>query len=49
VPTFGVGWGAAELLVRVIDGDQPKVRHVLLDTELIVRVSCGAPVTDHPA
>jgi LacI family transcriptional regulator len=42
VPTFGLGWGAAELLIRVIDGDQPKDGHVLLDTELIIRESCGA-------
>jgi DNA-binding LacI/PurR family transcriptional regulator len=41
VPTFGLGWGAAELLIRVIDGDQPRDIHVLLDTELIIRESCG--------
>jgi LacI family transcriptional regulator len=49
VPTFGLGWGAAELLVRIIDGEQPKDRHVLLDTELIIRESCGASGVDHPA
>lgn len=48
VPTFGLGWGAAELLVRIIDGDQPKHRHVLLDTELIIRESCGASVAGRP-
>ena len=47
VPTFGLGWGAAELLVRVIDGDQPKDGHVLLDTELIIRESCGASGSGH--
>ncbi len=42
VPTFGLGWSAAELLIRIIEGDQPDQIHVLLNTELIVRESCGA-------
>lgn len=49
VPTFGLGWSAAELLIRIINGDQPNEIHVLLDTELIVRESCGTSVTRHPA
>jgi LacI family transcriptional regulator len=42
VPTFGLGWSAAELLIRIIKGDHPKQTQVLLDTELVTRESCGA-------
>ncbi len=42
VPTFGLGWSAAELLIQIIGGEAPKQSQVLLDTELIVRESCGA-------
>jgi LacI family transcriptional regulator len=42
VPTFGLGWGAAELLIRIIEGDHPNQTRVLLDTELVIRESCGA-------
>jgi DNA-binding LacI/PurR family transcriptional regulator len=42
LPTFGLGWSAAELLIRVIEQDQPSQIHVRLDTELVVRESCGA-------
>lgn len=42
VPTFGLGWSAGELLIRIIEGDPPRQRHVELDTELVVRESCGA-------
>lgn len=47
VPTFGLGWGAAELLIRIIEGDHPHEIHVELDTELVVRESCGASVRRH--
>ena len=42
VPTFGLGWSAAELLIRLIDEDRPRDRQVRLDTELVVRETCGA-------
>ncbi|MGB9870828.1 MAG: LacI family DNA-binding transcriptional regulator [Anaerolineae bacterium] len=42
VPTFGLGWSAAELLIRIIEGDTPNETQVRLETELIVRESCGA-------
>jgi LacI family transcriptional regulator len=42
VPTFGLGWSAAELLIRIIEGDRPKEIHVRLNTELKIRESCGA-------
>ncbi len=46
VPTFGLGWSAAELLIRITEGDEPNETRVKLDTELIVRESCGAAVKD---
>ncbi|NIV27965.1 MAG: substrate-binding domain-containing protein, partial [Anaerolineae bacterium] len=30
VPTFGLGWSAAELLIRIIEQDDPSQTHVLL-------------------
>ncbi len=42
VPTFGLGWSAAELLIRIIEQDRPSQIHVRLDTELVIRESCGA-------
>lgn len=42
VPTFGLGWSAAELLVRVIEHDTIEHTLVLLDTALLIRESCGA-------
>lgn len=41
VPTFGLGWSAAELLIRIIERDSPQETQILLNTELIVRQSCG--------
>jgi LacI family transcriptional regulator len=43
VPAAGLGWGAAELLMRLIAGDED-IRNpfLLLDAELIVRQSSGA-------
>lgn len=43
LPATGEGWGAAELLIRLIEGEDPiRNPQVILDTELIVRESCGA-------
>jgi len=42
LPAFGLGWGAGELLARMIAGDEIQNPHVILETELIVRDSCGA-------
>ncbi len=41
VPAYGLGWTAAIALIALIDGDA-EVPSVMLDTELIVRESCGA-------
>lgn len=42
VPTFGLGWSAAELLIRLIEKDDPQEIRVRLETELIIRETCGA-------
>jgi DNA-binding LacI/PurR family transcriptional regulator len=42
LPAYGLGWGAAELLIRAINHEEIKQRAVLLESELIVRKSCGA-------
>lgn len=41
VPAFGLGWSAAELLIRIIEGDLPNETQVRLETQLVVRESCG--------
>lgn len=42
LPAYGIGWGAAELTIRLVQDDQPRKSQLVLDTELIVRESCGA-------
>lgn len=43
LPAYGLGWGAGQMLVRLIeDFDEVAERYVLLETELIVRASSGA-------
>jgi LacI family transcriptional regulator len=39
VPVYGLGWTAAEILIALIEGDE--VSSVTLETELVIRVSCG--------
>jgi LacI family transcriptional regulator len=42
LPAFGLGWGAAELLIRLITAEDPVHNsQVLLETELVTRASCG--------
>jgi DNA-binding LacI/PurR family transcriptional regulator len=45
VPTFGLGWSVAELLIRIVEQRPPVETQVQLNTKLIVRESCGARVT----
>jgi LacI family transcriptional regulator len=47
VPTYGLGWTAAEVLVATIDGD-PEVSSVILEAELVIRESCGAKAQAGP-
>ena len=42
LPAFGLGWGAGDLLTRLISGDSVENPRVILETELVVRESCGA-------
>jgi DNA-binding LacI/PurR family transcriptional regulator len=42
-PDLEIGRSAAELLLARIADPQRAVRHVVLDSTLIVRASCGAP------
>jgi LacI family transcriptional regulator len=42
VPTFGLGWSVAELLIQIVEQHPPEETQVQLDTKLIVRESCGA-------
>jgi LacI family transcriptional regulator len=42
LPAYGLGWGAADLLLRAINHEEIQQRSVLLESELIVRKSCGA-------
>ena len=41
VPAYGLGWTAAEVLISLIEGDE-EVSAVTLETELVIRDSCGA-------
>jgi LacI family transcriptional regulator len=41
VPAYGLGWTAAEVLIALIEGDE-EVASVTLETELVIRESCGA-------
>jgi LacI family transcriptional regulator len=41
VPAYGLGWTAAEVLIALIEGDK-EVSSVTLETELVIRDSCGA-------
>jgi LacI family transcriptional regulator len=41
VPAYGLGWTAAEVLISLIEGDE-EVSSVTLETELVIRDSCGA-------
>jgi DNA-binding LacI/PurR family transcriptional regulator len=47
VPTFGLGWSAAELLIRIIEQTPPLEPQVLLNTDLVIRQSCGATLQWH--
>ena len=42
LPAYGIGWGAAELSIRMVQGDEPLNKQLVLETELVVRDSCGS-------
>ena len=41
VPAHALGWSAGHLLIQSLDNETLEQDHVILDTELIVRRSCG--------
>jgi len=41
VPAYGLGWTSAEILITLIEGNED-VSSVSLETELVIRESCGA-------
>jgi LacI family transcriptional regulator len=41
LPAYGLGWGAADMLIRLINHDVIHEPNVLLETELVVRKSSG--------
>ncbi len=42
LPAVGLGWGAANLLIRLINNEDVPELEVLLETELVIRASSGA-------
>jgi len=42
VPAINLAREACEILIRQLDGEQPVNRRLLLDTELVIRSSCGS-------
>jgi LacI family transcriptional regulator len=42
LPAYGLGWAAVDLLVRIIDDEDTPETNILLDTEFVIRGSCGA-------
>jgi DNA-binding LacI/PurR family transcriptional regulator len=42
LPTYDLGWQTGDLLARLVRGDPPARKAVLLETELVIRESCGA-------
>ena len=41
LPTYDLGWQTGDLLSRLIRGEPPARKAVLLETELVIRASCG--------
>lgn len=42
LPAHALGWSAGYLLIRILNGEKVEEPTVLLDTELVVRKSCGS-------
>jgi len=41
LPAYGLGWAAGDMLIHLINGDEPVQRQMLLESELVIRQSCG--------
>jgi LacI family transcriptional regulator len=46
LPAYGLGWGAAQLLIHLINNEDVSEKEVLLETELIIRASSGGKVVN---
>ncbi len=46
LPAQEIARQASEILLRLLKGETPPERHVILETELVVRRSCGAGLKD---
>lgn len=44
LPAYELGWHAADTLIRLIDGEKGVDSNLILETELVVRDSCGARI-----
>jgi LacI family transcriptional regulator len=42
LPTTDLARRATELLIKLLEGEQPDNNHILLETNLVIRESCGA-------
>lgn len=42
LPAFGTGWAAANLLIRMVSSEEEVEKMIVLESELIIRESCGA-------
>jgi LacI family transcriptional regulator len=42
LPAYGIGWATADLLIRLIAQEEVREGNLLLESELIIRASCGA-------
>lgn len=44
LPAYGIGWAAAELLIQLIVHEEVREHNLVLESELIVRASCGSEI-----
>lgn len=44
LPAYGIGWAAAELLIQLIAHEEVREHNLVLESELIVRTSCGSEI-----
>jgi DNA-binding LacI/PurR family transcriptional regulator len=47
LPALNLARQACELLIKLLEGVRPRKKQVLLDTQLVVRESCGAYLKIH--
>jgi DNA-binding LacI/PurR family transcriptional regulator len=46
LPAYGLGWGAGDLMVRLLNEEIPDQPEIILESTLVVRRSCGASVNN---